>query len=85
MILKYFNAVNVVQEEKERWSMNDDYDIGKKNSKKEKIYTEERLRMIEEEENASHRGCLIKYANERARRGAEKIRLREEKAAAAKV
>ncbi len=84
LILKYFNAVNVVKEEKERWSIDDDY-IGVRKKNKEKIYTKERLKMMEEEKNAFHRSCLIKDANERAQRGAEAIRRRKEKATAEKV
>ena len=58
--------MNVVKEEKERWSIyNDCIGVREKNKDEEVVYTKERLKMMKEEKNAFHRSCLIiKDANE---------------------
>jgi hypothetical protein len=81
LILRYFSALSVVQKEKEIWA-NDNDGI---TSNKKKILTKERLKMIEEEKNISFRKRAAEYANEKARRGEERIRLRHEATTAEKV
>lgn len=86
VILKYFNALRVVQDERKRWHDENDVNHGGNTSRnKEMHHSVERSRMIEEEKNAKYRRDRIAYANEKARLGAEKIRARTEKAAAEKV
>lgn len=75
LVLKYFNTLTVLREEKKRRRV--DYDIDTTaNSKKTEILSHERLKMKQEEENAIKRQSLVDHTNEKARRGAEQIRLK---------
>ena len=73
LIIRYFNALAVVQKEKEGLSTDND-----RTAEKRKIHTEERSRMIEEEKNILYRERVTKEMNEKAKRGAERINVRRD-------
>lgn len=77
VILMYFQAIDTLQLEMERWSISNydnDFNIMDEAEKKKEVkYSAERLKMMQEELNARHRQRLLTYANEKAKRGSDRM------------
>ena len=65
LILKYFNVLSAVQKEKKRWTVESETSSTAVSIKKENHLSKERLLMIEEEKNVSHRQQMMSFANEK--------------------
>lgn len=77
VILKYFQAIDILQVERERWSISNhdnDFNIMDEAGKKKEVkYSTERLKMMQEDLNARHRQRLLTFANEKAKRGSDRL------------